>query len=427
MNEESFGERRGELDRIYDDTSFFIDAITSEYGFYSAFIKAVEQGKTALSVQRQQIRKSVETVWLDAIEAAMPALDTAIRRPSVGMEEKEDILPIEFSHHITEKSLQHLAQHTDYISHMEGDMVMPSKILNVYYDETAKTYENKFLNTLIDRLMVFVDRRYDVFKEKGLEETNLRMHFQTNFQMSDTKGKIDLSIESEAPSGGEAAGETFQRVKKLRGVLAQYKDSAFVKSMEGAMIQPPVMRTNAIRKNKYLGQCLDLWDFIEAYDKAGFTVETSDQTVQPDDAYIKQLYSVISLQYMFFCYRLNQRFAPDKSMLDERRSGKPLEPAYIREFQELDAANYNVLGTEMRRIVNVFDSGQQRRLTPEETKVRDALVMALREDRLREAERKKALRQAAEEEKARQAAEERRQARILAAKREKARRPGRKK
>ena len=101
----------------------------------------VAAADTNVSLKRNKISRTIETEWIERIEATIPALDTIIRFPSVAIEDVDEILPIELSRHITEKSIRHLATHTNLILNVdENDDVTPSKILNVYHEETYLTY-----------------------------------------------------------------------------------------------------------------------------------------------------------------------------------------------------------------------------------------------------------------------------------------------
>ena len=60
------------------------------------------------SLTRSKISKAIDTEWIDKIEAALPYLDVIIRNPSVTIEDVDEVLPVEISRNITEKSIKHL-------------------------------------------------------------------------------------------------------------------------------------------------------------------------------------------------------------------------------------------------------------------------------------------------------------------------------
>lgn len=369
-----------EMARIYGDTGYFINSIIQEYGFYGQFIESMRNGGASLHVNRKTVHKTIDDQWITAVEECLPALDLVMRHRSVGIEEREEVLPIEFSRNITSRSIRHLAQHTDYISSYDGETITPSKILNVFNEETVQTYENKFVNTLIQRLYIFVDRRYSALKDRGTSESSVEMDFTSSFRFGDADGKIHLSVEASDP-GDSTETAQMERVEKIYHVLATYLGSPFVRSMEGAYIRPPVMRTNAISKNKYLRQCLELWDFIESYEKLGYVLDVEEKAEKPSEAFIRDLYSMLSLQYMIFDYNIHEGFGGSAEIVASRQTDQPIVPHIVTDLKTVDTEEYNVYDTEYRRVVNVSQLSGQRRLSAGELQLRTAIDAALAADR----------------------------------------------
>ena len=132
-----------------------MDRLEEKYDFYPETMRMLGDN-ARIELKKRFMLKAIDETWVEKIEDCLTALDEVTRKPSRFIEESEKVLPIELSRNISSRSLRHLSQHTDYISKVEGDMVTPSKILNVFRDETNKTYENKFVNTLINRLFLFI-------------------------------------------------------------------------------------------------------------------------------------------------------------------------------------------------------------------------------------------------------------------------------
>lgn len=370
-----------ELDKIYEDTNYFIDAITAEYGFYDAFIDAMRDGDASVSVSRRTISKTVEDQWISAIEACLPTIDYLTRNYSVGIEEREEVLPIELSKRVNNRSVRHLAQHTDFIKDVTDGEVTPSRILNVFNEETVLTYENKFINTLIQRLFVFIDKRCVALAGGRANETGTTMAFDSSFRFGSAEGKLSLKIEVTDTGAEDGQDDAFTRMEKLRGTVARYLDSPFVKMMENNYIRPPVMRTNAILKNKYLRECLDLWDYIESYEKLGYIIETEEQAEKPSDKFIREVYSLMSLQYLMFDYNLHKGAADTPHTVTHKRSEKPISPRLVTHFQKVEAKDYNTYETEYRRVVNITDASAGRSPAKGETEIRLAIEAALDAER----------------------------------------------
>ena len=166
MAEEKINQNNGEstFSRVYNDTTYFVDSIIDEYDVFPAILSMMRDGKATIELKKRYLLRAIDEAWVNIIEDTLPALDTIIRNPSKYIEEREELLPIELSRNISVNSIKHLSQHTNLISKIEGDKITPTKILNVFREETMQTYENKFINTLISRLFAFVNRRYEIAK-----------------------------------------------------------------------------------------------------------------------------------------------------------------------------------------------------------------------------------------------------------------------
>lgn len=336
----------GQFERVYEDTLYFVDGMVEQYDFYPEIIDALGNGSARIELKKRYMIKAISEEWVEKIEDCLPALDEVIRRPSRFIEETEKVMPIELSRNISSRSIQHLSQHTDYISKVEGDIVTPSKILNVFRDETNKTYENKFINTLINRLFWFVEHRYETALKEGQDEKNTSLDYTQDFTHGQVQGKIHFRIEmAEEPQKGEVlknytyTTDLWQRVIRLHHICRAYINSSFVKSMDNQFIRPPVIRTNAILKNKNLRQCLELWEFIESYENIGYEMLVQENLETIDQRYIKEIYSVSALQYLIFRYNIKNDFESDKTLASELTQ-TVLEPQIEDTLSPLDASEF---------------------------------------------------------------------------------------
>lgn len=426
----------GKYKYVYHDTLYFINAIVHDYKFYDDILRLIKSGPTEVEYKKKKVLKLIDEQWVSAIEDSLIALDNIVRRPSRTLQEIEQVLPIELSRNITERSIRHLAQHTNYISKIEGDMITPSKILNIYRDETLETYENKFVNTLVYRLYTFVNKRYTQLIENGNNEDVTKLEFTSEFTSGNLKGKFHFGIEltedtskidenspkiggSDSPTD-DVPADLWARVVRLNEIVTEYMSSPFVQALGRAYIRPPVMRTNAITKNKDLRQCLMLWEFIESYEKIGYEIRIQELAKKPNDTYIDELYSMLALQYVIFKYNIKNELEKDEK-LSETETEEPLKPKFITEFDEYDVDEYNVYDTYYKKVMPVSMANNRRKLTQGELRIREAIDVALaaapevkRIKEEKEAERRRlaeieAMRRA-EEERIRREEEERRQA-----------------
>ena len=113
------------------------------------------------------------------------------------IEDVEEIVPIALSRKTTIESVRHLAQHTDLIQSIDEKTgkITPSKLLNVHKEESLMTYENKFVNTLIDRLYIFINRRYEKLAQVSKDEEVFSLGYDTILD-DGAGGKMKIDIGS---------------------------------------------------------------------------------------------------------------------------------------------------------------------------------------------------------------------------------------
>lgn len=386
-NPESFKE-------VFDDTMFFITELVSSYDFYPEIINMIAEGAAKVSLRKRYLLKAIDEQWVAAIEDCLMAIDSLIRNPFRFIEETDKVLPIEMSKNITSRSIRHLAQHSDYINKVEGDMIIPSKILNVYRDETIFTYENKFINTLIHKLYLFVNKRYITAKKYGRDEKVTSLNFTSDFVNGGIKGKFSFGIElSEQPEENAKlknsvyTTDIWKRVEHLNEVVTAYMTSEFCKTMGQNFIRPPVMHTNAMTKNRYLRQCLALYQFIEGYENVGYNMVVEETAEDLDEAYVKELYSMLAIQYLIFRSKIGEITDEERS-LSEYKTNTPLQPKFDTEIKEISSDEYNINDSLYQKLVSVTKAAGKKKLSASELEIRTAIEASLgAEETLKEIDR----------------------------------------
>lgn len=384
MNDENTP--KDKFKEVYSNVAFYLDDIMNEYDIFPNILAMMNDGNATIELKKRYLLRAIDQAWIEAIEDTLPSLDIIIRNPTKYIEENEEVLPIEMAKNISVRSLQHLAQHTNYISRIEGDEIIPSKILNVFRDETMMTYENKFVNTLINRLFSFVNRRYEIAKKSGQDVKTSSVEFKDEFIHNDAKVKMNFKIEIEENAQDDEKVERnytyssalWKRVEKLNEVLITYINSSFCLAMGKSFIRPPVMRTNAILKNKDLRKCLELWRFIEGYDGAGYSMIVQENLEDIDEDYIKELSQTFALQYLIFRQNIKNEFEEDNTLASEV-TDNVLKPRIINELNGIDEAEYDY---KEERKIESLERIRYRQITPEDELILKDIDIALEAARI---------------------------------------------
>ena len=384
---------RDKYGMVYDGMNQLSADIRRDVDVFAAVEDMIRRGSGEIAMKRQMMRKTLDATWIKVIEDCIIPLDNVIRKPRRFIEENEAVLPIELSRNITSRSMRHLAQHTDYISKIEGDTITPSKILNVFRDETVQTYENRFVNTLINRLYIFVSRRYDAIRENGRASATSVLSYESKFETASVRGKISLNMEISASSEVEGArketheeAELWERLEHLKQVVSAYATSPFVQMMGKNYVRPPIMHTNAINKNRDLRQCVALWEFIESYEGAGYELSIKDTAEKMDDAYLDEMLSALAVQYCVFRYNMSAEIT-DEMILSETEDGEPFVPKFLDTLEEYESDDFNVHDTSYKKYMAINQLNPKRKLTVGEWRIRRAIDVALKADRILELKR----------------------------------------
>lgn len=313
---------------------------------YSALDSLLNSSRSTFAFNKKIMEKAIDVSWVEAIENGIVHLDNFLRNPRRTIEDVEEIVPIALSRKTTIESVRHLAQHTDLIQSIDKKTgkITPSKLLNVHKEESLMTYENKFVNTLIDRLYIFINRRYEKLAQVSKDEEVFSLGYDT--LLDDGAGgkmKINMKIETvDSLDRYDENGYTiWQRVDKLKNAIEGYKGSELCRTLGNTYIRPPVMRTNAIMKNVDLKACLTLWQYIESYDKVGYEINVENTAMVPQKEFVTDFYKLIVLNFLLFRSYMNKD-SEDKLKKLRTQTSKTIAPKFLKKFDKELASDYGV-------------------------------------------------------------------------------------
>ena len=265
------------------------------------FISAIRGGDNKVLHNNLLKQFSMDDSWILAIEGAIYSIEQIVRNPRKFIAEEELIVDVAKARRITTRTVRHLTSHSQYVESIDdnGD-VMPRKLLVVELDEDLAIYENRFVCALINRLVGFVERRYQdmLGNVKAAEQTNVCLSSQ--FDYGGSKFKCDINLQVEEPPEEETEQlknqELFNRVDLIRRRLRVLQGTEFVKKLSKAKpVHPPIQKTNLLMKNVDYNNCYKLWLFISSYTYMGYSVEVQDKNLPVDGDYYDDLTVIAGL------------------------------------------------------------------------------------------------------------------------------------
>lgn len=185
---------------LYLEYKDYLASATTDNEFYDEMDTAINSGTNSYSLFNRYFDKKIDLKWVEEIEACIIPLDNIIRVPRKFIVQEEEIVPIERARKITNESIRHLAQHTNMIAKVEGDDVTPNQILNVFREESYEVYENRFVFTLMQNLVRFIDVRYNVLFNISDDDNMASLKMESDFTRGREKSNISSRFRHSQPA-----------------------------------------------------------------------------------------------------------------------------------------------------------------------------------------------------------------------------------
>ncbi len=365
---------------LYLEYKDYLASATADNEFYSEMDTAINSGTNSYSLFNRYFDKKIDLKWVEEIEACIIPLDNIIRVPRKFIVQEEEIVPIERARKITNESIRHLAQHTNMIAKVEGDDVTPNQILNVFREESYEVYENRFVFTLMQNLVRFIDVRYNVLFNISDDDNMASLKMESDFTRGREKIQYKLEVSAQSAGSdvdGEAGPEgenatAFQRIERVKRIINEYANSSFMKELRNCVpVRPPIMRTNAIQKNPNFRACLKLWQFIQSYNELGYEITVKESNDMVSAEYMNELNRMTAMNYMMLKANTLSEDAVGK------QKKRKLKPKLLKRLAEELVMDYDMEEVEIQRVFVDEVKRVSRKKIEGEKKIQEAIQRAL--------------------------------------------------
>ena len=228
---------------------------------------------TYLRLDRLQ-SSSFDVSWIEMIEGVIFDLGEIIANPKMNTKVEGNIVPVELARKTGAESVQHLSSHTQYIKEVdEYGNVIPSKIMTMVNEDDLHTYENRFIATLVRRLVLFIEKRYEVVSEFAELRNQEVLMFKNKSIVNGAEVEIETKVRIAYKSDDKEALKSsayIERIKQIRNYILYFYNSSFMRQLKTERdVRNPILQTNIIRKNPKYHHCYEVYRFIETYDRLG--------------------------------------------------------------------------------------------------------------------------------------------------------------
>ena len=300
------------LDLYFESLEALLAKNESENAFPEYFYNSFLAGKNNVYHKELSETKVFDEEWIATLESYFPSIEKILRNPNSSIRYDRVVVDVERAKKITSESVRHLASHTQYIREVNEQGVVPKKVLTTYSEQEFATYENRFLVSLILRLVEFVETRYRIIKENVESYTKDHTNMNSTFEIEGTEVKIDIDmvIKKGLDSSINVHNrEILARIEKLHEMITGFRSSQLVRDLEKAKrVNPPIIKTNVILKNTDFRNCYTLWLFIDKYSNLFYDVKVKEKSIG-----IEENFSTSVSRLALMTYAMVQSNAEERS------------------------------------------------------------------------------------------------------------------
>lgn len=267
--------------RYFKKINTRVAAVNKQDSFSMSFLNSINNGDNKLFQKHMMETRIFDGSWVDFIEENLKFLDTVVRNPKTFIKNMDEIVPIERAKKTTSESVRHLASHSHMVREVtKSGEVIPKKILTIMREEEYGIYENRFIKTLVDKLVSFVERRYDTIRSLiGTDYIN-KFFSSSNFDYEGVKVEYELNlVVTKRINDNDAEKKNFEllnRVEILRTFIIGFLKTELMKELKSAKpVYSPIQKTNILTKDPNYKKCYELWLFLDSYGKLEYTIQTS--------------------------------------------------------------------------------------------------------------------------------------------------------
>ena len=271
-----------DLTSYYKQVYELIDKKTAQDDYGSYLLSRVKGGKKVVFNKTLTEIRDFDLYFLDVIESVYPAIIKIMKDPKRTIRYEEEIVAVEKARKVNSTTVKHLSSHTHLIKEIteHGDVV-PSKVLTTFTEDELGIYENRFIKSLVKRIEIFLERRYDVMKVSLDSFVTNKLNVSNEFLASgqQIKVSVDVEIKDDLNENKEKSKEQFNRLLEIRKMIKGLKSTEFMRTLAKAKeVLPPIMKTNIIMHNPDFKMCYNLWLYLDKVDGIATNVESNEKS-----------------------------------------------------------------------------------------------------------------------------------------------------
>lgn len=323
---------------------------------------------------------TVDEDWVNAIEEGLVHIEKAINEQRQFIRSNGEVVPIEKVKHVSKDSVEHLAKHSNLIARQtEGEDVIPDHLYTVERLSDFAVYENRFLYMLLCYLRDFITLRYNkILESSNTYDANMTMTKKIKINKRTISYDVSLAEirkDDDYLRDHNEAKEIIDRIDLLlKAVLAFLATPLMEDCAKTPMLKPPITKTNVLKMNNNFKGAMNLYAYVTAYTKPGYTIETKVIELNPfrEQLADEMAETVLLSSFLTYEYGLDIRELLQKSYEEEEARRK--EEEYRRFLEKLEKARKRVQKMEMTLEEYILMLEKQNRILEDRCSALDAAL-----------------------------------------------------
>lgn len=277
----------------------------------------------------------IDEEWIKKIEEGLKYVEKAVQEERQFIRVNGEVVPIEKVKRISKDSVEHLAKHSEMITHVpeeETDTVVPDKLYMVEKLSDYAVYENRFLYMLLCYLRDFIQFRLEKIE-------NLRRTYISDLSVSkkvETKKRTftiettvhEQRLDNPYPIADKASAASVKRIENCQSIVNMLLDTDLMTQVaKTPMIKPPIVKTNVLKMNNNFKRALALYDYVAGFNGLGFTYEEVKSDFAPFPEQLADELAESFLMTSFTAYKVGNEIEDllESAYKEEEKRRKELE------------------------------------------------------------------------------------------------------
>lgn len=281
----------------------------------------------------------IDEEWVRQIEEGLPFVEKAIAEERQFIKNEGEVLDIEKVKRVSKDSVEHLARHSDLITHVpkEGDDILPDKLYMVERLSDYAVYENRFLYMMLCYLRDFIDLRLKKIKELGntyIARTVIKRDVRTSSGKISYESKFVEDCHKDPYSVFDKDSiEIIGRIESCQHwVVSLLSKPLMVIVAKSPMLKPPITKTNVLKMNTKFKNSVALYEYLAAYEGPGYEIKEIKKSYNPFTDELSDEISEIIIINSFLTYaygnelkeKLQREYELEEKEREERERAKLL-------------------------------------------------------------------------------------------------------